>query len=105
MTEMNLLTKQKQTDRHRKQIYGYQRGKVGVRSVQGCAGLMNDPPAGTGRLASTLEEPGESGDRGRGAESWTTRGWASQESSPFFLCVAARMCVNISHFERNGGFN
>ena len=25
---MNLFTKQKQTHRHRKQIYGYQRGKV-----------------------------------------------------------------------------
>ena len=26
---MNLFTKQKQTHRHRKQIYGYQRGKGG----------------------------------------------------------------------------
>ena len=26
---MNLFTKQKQTHRHRKQTYGYQRGKVG----------------------------------------------------------------------------
>ena len=26
--QMNLFTKQKQTHRHRKQIYGYQRGKV-----------------------------------------------------------------------------
>ena len=26
---MNLFTKQKQTHRHRKQIYGYQRGKEG----------------------------------------------------------------------------
>ena len=28
--QTNLFTKQKQTHRHRKQIYGYQRGKVGV---------------------------------------------------------------------------
>ena len=28
MIQMNLLTKQKQTYRHRKQIYGYQRGNV-----------------------------------------------------------------------------
>ena len=28
---MNLFTKQKQTHRHRKQTYGYQRGKVGER--------------------------------------------------------------------------
>ena len=27
MIQMNLFTKQKQTHRHRKQIYGYQRGK------------------------------------------------------------------------------
>ena len=27
MTQMNLFTKQKQTHRHRKQIYGYQSGK------------------------------------------------------------------------------
>ena len=27
--QMNLFTKQKQTHRHRKQIYGYQRGKGG----------------------------------------------------------------------------
>ena len=26
MTQMNLFTKQRQTHRHRKQIYGYQRG-------------------------------------------------------------------------------
>ena len=26
--QMNLFTKQKQTHRHRKQIYGYQKGKV-----------------------------------------------------------------------------
>ena len=35
MIQMNLFTKQKQTHRHRKQIYGYQRGggrdKLGVR--------------------------------------------------------------------------
>ena len=31
MIQMNLFTKQKQTQRHRKQIYGYQRGKgVGI---------------------------------------------------------------------------
>ena len=35
MTQINLFTKQKQTHRHRKQIYGYQRGsgwmdKIGV---------------------------------------------------------------------------
>ena len=29
-TQMNLFTKQKQTHRHRKRTYGYQRGKVGV---------------------------------------------------------------------------
>ena len=29
MTQVNLLTKQKQTHRLRKQIYGYQRGKGG----------------------------------------------------------------------------
>ena len=29
MIQMNLLTKQKWTHRHRKQTYGYQRGKVG----------------------------------------------------------------------------
>ena len=28
-TQMNLFTKQKQTHRHRKQTYGYQRGKEG----------------------------------------------------------------------------
>ena len=28
MIQMNLFTKQKQTHRHRKQIYGYQKGKV-----------------------------------------------------------------------------
>ena len=35
MIQMNLLTKQKQTDRHRNKICGYQRGKVGayVRSL------------------------------------------------------------------------
>ena len=32
---MNLLTKQKQTHRHRKQTYGYQRGKVGGRDKLG----------------------------------------------------------------------
>ena len=29
MTQINLLTKQKQTHRYRRQTYGYQRGKVG----------------------------------------------------------------------------
>ena len=29
MIQMNLLTKKKQTHRHRKQTYGYQRGQVG----------------------------------------------------------------------------
>ena len=29
MIQMNLLPKQKQTHRHRKQTYGYQRGKAG----------------------------------------------------------------------------
>ena len=29
MVQMNLLTKQKQSDRHRKRTYGYQRGRVG----------------------------------------------------------------------------
>ena len=29
MIQMNLFTKQKQTHRHRKQTYGYQRGKLG----------------------------------------------------------------------------
>ena len=28
MIQMNLLTKKKQTHRHRKQTYGYQRGQV-----------------------------------------------------------------------------
>ena len=32
---MNLFTKQKQTYRIRKQIYGYQRGKVGGRDKLG----------------------------------------------------------------------
>ena len=32
---MNLLTKQKQTHRHRKQTYGYQRGKRGDRDELG----------------------------------------------------------------------
>ena len=32
---MNLFTKQKQTHRHRKQMYGYQRGKVGERNKLG----------------------------------------------------------------------
>ena len=32
---MNQYTKQKQTNRHRKQIYGYQRGKVGGRDKLG----------------------------------------------------------------------
>ena len=31
MTQMNLFMTQKQTLRHRKQNYGYQRGKVGER--------------------------------------------------------------------------
>ena len=31
MIQMNLFTKQKQTHRHRKQTYGYQRGKGGER--------------------------------------------------------------------------
>ena len=30
MIQMNLFTKQKQTDRHRTQIYGYQREKQGA---------------------------------------------------------------------------
>ena len=30
---MNLFTKQKQTHRHRKQTYGYQRGKVGGEGI------------------------------------------------------------------------
>ena len=29
MIQMNLFTKQEQTDRHRKQTYGYQKGKRG----------------------------------------------------------------------------
>ena len=29
MIQINLFTKQKETHRHRKQTYGYQRGKVG----------------------------------------------------------------------------
>ena len=33
MIQMNLFTKQKQTHRHRKQIYGYQRGKGGERRI------------------------------------------------------------------------
>ena len=35
MIQMNLFTKQKQTHRHRKQTYGYQRGKVGGRDKFG----------------------------------------------------------------------
>ena len=35
MMQMNLFTKQKQTYRIRKQIYGYQRGKVGGRDKLG----------------------------------------------------------------------
>ena len=35
MIQMNLFTKQKQTHRIRKQIYGYQRGKVGGRDKLG----------------------------------------------------------------------
>ena len=31
MIQMNLFPKQKETHRHRKQTYGYQRGKVGRR--------------------------------------------------------------------------
>ena len=33
MVQMNLFTKQKETHRHRKQTYGYQRGKGGVGSI------------------------------------------------------------------------
>ena len=35
MIPMNLFTKQKQTHRHRKQTYGYQKGKVGGRHKLG----------------------------------------------------------------------
>ena len=35
MMQMNLYTKQKQTHRHRKQTYVYQRGKVGGRDKVG----------------------------------------------------------------------
>ena len=35
MIHMNLFTKQKQTHRQRKQTYGYQRGKEGVRDKLG----------------------------------------------------------------------
>ena len=35
MIKMNLSTKEKQTHRLRKQIYGYQRGKVGEREKLG----------------------------------------------------------------------
>ena len=32
---MNLITKQKQTHRHRKETYGYQRGKRGEEEIGG----------------------------------------------------------------------
>ena len=35
MVQMNLFTKQKDTHRHRKQIYGYQKGKVAGRDKLG----------------------------------------------------------------------
>ena len=35
MTQMNLFTKQKQTHRHRKQTYSYQRGKIWGRDKLG----------------------------------------------------------------------
>ena len=35
MIQMNLFIKQKQTHRHRKQTYGYQRGNVGRRDKLG----------------------------------------------------------------------
>ena len=35
MIQMNLFTKQKQTSRHRKQTYGYQRGRGGERNKLG----------------------------------------------------------------------
>ena len=35
MMQMNLFTKQKQTHRHRKQTYGYQRGKMGGKDKLG----------------------------------------------------------------------
>ena len=35
MIQMKLFTKQKQTHSHRKQTYGYQRGKVGERDKSG----------------------------------------------------------------------
>ena len=34
---MNLCTKQKQTHRHRKQIYGYERGEGRARQIRGMA--------------------------------------------------------------------
>ena len=38
--QVNLFTKQKQTQRHRKHTYGYQRGKRGQRQIR-CLGLAN----------------------------------------------------------------
>ena len=38
MIQMNLFIKQKQTHKHRKQTYGYQRGKVG-RGINWEAGI------------------------------------------------------------------
>ena len=35
MIQMNLFMKEKQTHRHRKQTYGYQKGKVGGRDQLG----------------------------------------------------------------------
>ena len=35
MIQMNLFTKQKQTHRHRKQTYGYERGKGQGRDILG----------------------------------------------------------------------
>ena len=41
MTEMNLLTSQKETHRHRKQTYGYQKDKgVAKGSIRSC-GLVS----------------------------------------------------------------
>ena len=39
MIQMNLFTKQKQTNRLRERTYGYQEGRVGGEGELGCLGL------------------------------------------------------------------
>ena len=72
MIEMNIFIKQKQTHRHRKQIYGYQRGKglgegwiesLGLADTSSCIGNMQGSKRDTdvkNRLLDSVEE-GEGG--------------------------------------------